>query len=100
MCTDKKKICPLLSDYQGLSACTPEELFERKETVDILQKATAGLPRKIAESAMSHFFDGLGIIEIAEERGVTRQAIHNHVRKATRLLRYRTGYFFRAYEGR
>lgn len=65
-------------------AMTPEELYERKVTMEQLYAAIATLPDKQAKRIYAHFFLGMSKIAIAKAEGVNESAIRKSLDRALR----------------
>lgn len=65
-------------------AMTPEELYERKVTMEQLYAAIATLPDKQAKRIYAHFFLGMSKTAIAKAEGVNESAIRKSLDRALR----------------
>lgn len=102
---------PIGEDKDGgellLSDIVPDEkaarAFEQAERLDEFQplyEAVDSLPERERAIIRQRYFDGLTLGQIAERRGVTKQAVSEMERKALRLLRIgKTGRLLRQIYG-
>lgn len=65
-------------------AMTPEELYERKVTMEQLYAAIDTLPDKQAKRIYAHFFLGMSKTAIAKAEGVNESAIRKSLDRALR----------------
>lgn len=65
-------------------AMTPEELYERKMTMEQLYAAIATLPDKQAKRIYAHFFLDMSKTAIAKAEGVNESAIRKSLDRALR----------------
>lgn len=65
-------------------AMTPEELYERKVSMEQLYAAIATLPDKQAKRIYAHFFLGMSKTAIAKAEGVNESAIRKSLDRALR----------------
>lgn len=64
-----------------------EEMVEKKQTSEILQKAINKLPEVQKRRIIKYFFDNKNEYQIAEEEGVSQQAIHIGIERAIEKLK-------------
>lgn len=61
---------------------SPDEIYERKLTIEQLHAAIAILPDKQAKRIYAHYFLGMSKTAIAKAEGVTEKAIRNSIKRA------------------
>ena len=74
----------LLAIYRPL---TPEEIFERKQTILQLYAAIASLPNKQAKRIYAHFFLNMSKAEIARAEGVNEGNIRKSIARGVESMR-------------
>lgn len=65
----------------------PDEIYERKVTIEQLHSALASLPEKQAKRIYAHYFLGISKAEISRLEGVNRSQITRSISKALKRIK-------------
>lgn len=80
-----------LLDLVTASGPSPSQVVARRDAVDAMQSALAGIPDHYQRAVRLVYIDGRPVAEAAAEMGKTERAVHGLCRRALQLLHERMG---------
>ncbi|CAB3735903.1 putative RNA polymerase sigma factor FecI [Achromobacter deleyi] len=76
-----------LDDIAAPAACQPETAAMSAQAVDAMLAVIAALPPRCRQAFVLHRFDGLSHTEIADQMGISRKMVEQHIKLAMQACR-------------